>query len=99
MAVQAVPREDGQTLNEHQHCQCVSELTLTNERLRAEVEKPIPMYLRCTRCSLPHIDRDEWTTRPHKTHLCEGCGHEWRISDRPTVGVEVLASQFGRDKE
>lgn len=68
------------------------------ERLRAALTTPIPMYLRCTRCALPHIDRGEWATRPHKTHLCEGCGHTWRVSDHPTVGVEVLPSQLDNSK-
>lgn len=50
---------------------------------------PKKMVLHCPACALQHIDRNEWaTTRIHRTHLCEGCGHLWRPSEEPTVGVE-----------
>jgi len=51
---------------------------------------PVPMFLACPKCGGRHVDRGEWaTTRVHKTHLCEHCGHEWRPHDFPTVGVEL----------
>jgi len=34
-----------------------------------------------------HIDKGEWATKPHRTHLCEFCGHKWRPEEYPTVGV------------
>lgn len=60
----------------------------------ADHNKPVPMVLRCSYCGKQHIDKDEWATHPHKTHLCEFCGHRWRVTmyGRPTVGVEA---QFG----
>ena len=50
----------------------------------------IPVVLHCPRCALQHIDRGEWAVRPHRTHLCEGCGLEWLASAVPTVGVERI---------
>lgn len=44
----------------------------------------------CPRCRGQHVDRDEWATRSHKTHLCEHCKHEWQAAEVPTVGVEAL---------
>lgn len=46
-----------------------------------------PLILLCPECEVSHIDRAEWAERPHKTHLCENCGHEWRPFEVPTVGV------------
>lgn len=30
--------------------------------------------LDCPECSMPHEDINEWSVRPHKTHLCLHCG-------------------------
>ena len=40
----------------------------------------------CPECSKQHIDRGEWATRLHHKHLCEYCGHVWRIEPY-TFGV------------
>jgi hypothetical protein len=48
---------------------------------------PVPMALHCPKCSAEHVDRDEWATKPHRTHLCESCQHEWDPYDFETVGV------------
>lgn len=53
-----------------------------------ESPNPAPFELFCPECGNQHIDRDEWATRPHKTHLCEWCFHEWRPFEFATVGVE-----------
>lgn len=45
------------------------------------------MQLFCPGCNLQHIDKGEWATKPHKRHLCEGCGLEWRPFDFATVAV------------
>jgi len=54
--------------------------------------EPIPMLLTCPaeECGAEHIDEGEWVTRPHKTHQCQSCGHEWRVANVPTVGVVSL---------
>lgn len=57
---------------------------------RLVIKPPIPMLLNCPSCSHEHIDEDEWTTKPHKTHQCQTCGHEWRPCNIPTVGVSKL---------
>ena len=51
---------------------------------------PVPAILHCMRCARQHIDAGEWATRPHRTHLCEACGHTWRPANVPTVGVREL---------
>ncbi len=45
------------------------------------------LQLNCPACGEQHIDRGEWATRLHKTHLCEKCGHLWRPFAFATVGV------------
>lgn len=35
--------------------------------------------LRCPRCGRFHVDREEWAWRPHHTHLCEHCDHEFEV--------------------
>lgn len=61
------------------------------------VTKPIPMLLHCPRCDVQHIDLGEWSTRPHRTHLCDklagGCGYEWRPAMVYTVGVAALPEE------
>lgn len=49
---------------------------------------PVPVTIFCPKCALPHVDEGKWaTTRHHKTHQCQGCGHEWRPFPFATVGV------------
>lgn len=35
------------------------------------------LVLYCPRCGVNHVDEGVWATRPHRTHLCANCGHEW----------------------
>lgn len=51
---------------------------------------PVRILTDCPECHTPHVDRDEWETRPHKTHLYEKCGHKWRPAVVCTVGVTSL---------
>jgi rubredoxin len=57
--------------------------------------EPVPMVLRCPRCSTQHVDEDEWQTRPHRTHRCGTCGFEWRPANVATVGVMSLQQNGG----
>lgn len=41
----------------------------------------------CPNCRLKHIDRDDWSKRLHKKHLCEGCGNIWQPYDEYTFGI------------
>ncbi len=52
---------------------------------------PVPMILHCPACRLQHVDKDEWATKLHRTHLCAGCGNKWRPAAIATVGVAELA--------
>lgn len=52
---------------------------------------PVEVTISCPKCATPHIDEGEWaTTRHHKTHQCQTCGHEWRPFPFATVGVPHL---------
>jgi ribosomal protein L37AE/L43A len=37
-----------------------------------------------------------WTNPPHRSHLCDMCGHIWRPADVPTNGVEQIQTK-GKD--
>lgn len=54
---------------------------------------PVRMRLPCERCGTLHIDRGEFSTRPHHTHQCEECGLVWRPAIVDTVGVRFLWEQ------
>jgi hypothetical protein len=69
---------------------------------------PFRMVLFCPVCGKQHIDRGEWATKLHKTHMCvansdtdveKGCGAKWRISEHPTVGVQTLQDTMYLDDE
>lgn len=51
---------------------------------------PVPMILFCQICNAQHIDEGDWATRPHRTHECQQCRHQWRPSNTSTVGVKDL---------
>ena len=61
--------------------------------------KPVRMSLRCEKCGLQHVDvLDEatgidWSARPHKTHLCLGCGHLFRPFEYATLGVATTEQE------
>jgi len=45
----------------------------------------------CSYCSWPHLDRDWFSVRPHRRHLCAGCGRHFTDTEsgvgNPIVGV------------
>lgn len=62
------------------------------ESVLAPIEEVVtPMCLRCPVCNGRHIDEAKpeigWFNPPHKTHLCNHCGHLWRPHEYFTVGV------------
>jgi hypothetical protein len=59
--------------------------------LAAARQAPVPMTLHCPQCAALHVDDGEWATRPHKTHQCQACKHEWRPFEYATVGVDRQA--------
>jgi hypothetical protein len=69
---------------------------------------PFRLLTECPSCGKLHVDRGEWATKPHKTHLCvddphsapeKGCGTRWRPSEYPTVGVATLQDTVYLDDE
>ena len=54
---------------------------------------PIRMRLVCEQCGTLHIDKGEFSTKPHHTHQCEECGLVWRPAVEATVGVMFLWPQ------
>lgn len=83
------------------------------QALEAERAKPIPMILFCPACGEQHIDEPEpslgkrfldpgakeWTNPPHRSHLCQGCGHIWRPADVATEGVARIETAGKADSE
>lgn len=76
------------------HGRTLTEVPLTSGQqlllaraIAAELERPMPIAITCPVCALPHIDDGEWTSRPHRTHLCIACGHRWQPAMIPTIGV------------
>jgi hypothetical protein len=45
------------------------------------------IFANCPRCGQRHVDLGEWALRPHRTHLCLGCGAKWVPFQRPTVAL------------
>lgn len=60
----------------------------------------IPSHIICPHCGHIHVDRDEWATKPHKTHLCTehdgGCGRLFRLED-PTNPDLYFAGVYNFD--
>ncbi len=46
------------------------------------------VMIKCPQCETDHIDEGEWYDKPHKTHQCQKCGHEWKPYDFYTRGVK-----------
>ena len=61
------------------------------EPIKRYVPVPVPMVLRCPECNGQHVDTPNvaqgWTNPPHRTHLCNFCGHLWRPFEYHTEGV------------
>lgn len=60
----------------------------TRKRLRLMTQVD-HLEIFCPRCSGQHVDRGEWETKHHRTHLCEHCGHRFRPKDKLTVGIDT----------
>lgn len=49
-------------------------------------------YVCCTHCNWPHLDKDFFSVRPHRRHLCVGCGRNFTDTQKaignPIIGVQ-----------
>lgn len=61
----------------------------------AALAVPVAMVLFCPCCGTQHVDTptETWDNPPHRSHLCESCGHIWRPADIPTVGVVAIRTR------
>lgn len=67
------------------------------------LDDPVDMILFCPCCGKQHIDAPEkhpligpryaWNNPPHRTHLCAGCGTEWRPADIATNGIAEIKTK------
>lgn len=57
------------------------------------LDNPLPIVVHCPTCHQQHVDEGEWAVRPHRTHLCSGCGATFRPALVHTVGVLVLPKE------
>lgn len=46
----------------------------------------------CNRCSYPHLDKDWFSVHPHISHLCAGCGRNFR-DDKIAIGNPIAELQ------
>ncbi len=44
-----------------------------------------------------NLDKLPWTNPPHRSHLCQACGHIWRPADVCTNGVASIATRGEKD--
>lgn len=67
-------------------------MTIESQGIMDADQKPIPLLLTCPikGCGARHIDVGEFATKPHRTHVCQACGHTWRPANVATVGVQFL---------
>ena len=92
-----------------QECDCVFACYEGKTRCIRQTAAPIDMILHCPKCHALHIDAPEerdalkefrataepWTNPPHRTHLCQHCGHLWRPALVATNGVQSLGEGVG----
>lgn len=45
------------------------------------------------------LNPNRWDNPPHRSHLCQGCGHIWRPADVPTNGVAAVKTKGKHDDE
>ena len=48
--------------------------------------------IHCTHCGYPHLDKDWFSVHPHQSHLCAGCGKNFRDAEL-SIGNPVAAVQ------
>lgn len=65
----------------------------TNDELQQLKDVGIPVSLCCPACMDRHYDKGEWAVTPHRTHLCENCGHTWRPYPVATYGPSTTLSR------
>ena len=96
MAMQAVPYDTSQLKRE-----CIAAINANGNPAQNAVRKTIDfisargliatqiieMILYCPKGNTQHVDEGKWAIKPHKTHQCQKCKHEWRHCNTPTVGV------------
>lgn len=54
-------------------------------------DKPMK-FVKCSRCSYAHLDKDWFSVHAHQRHLCHGCGQKFS-DDSPSVGNPVIRLQ------
>jgi rubredoxin len=63
---------------------------MTTKVVTVKYVEAIPMLLWCPLCHARHVDVHAFSTRPHKVHACQNCGHLWQPALVPTCGVAFL---------
>lgn len=62
----------------------------TQEAIKRALARIPRITLWCPLCSAMHVDAGEWSSRPHRTHLCLDCGHTWTPSYFYTFGRHAV---------
>ena len=69
----------------------VNELDAVYFMVASVFGKPVK-YIQCPRCGYPHLDKDWFAVHPHQSHLCHGCGRNFR-DEAPGIGNPVALLQ------
>lgn len=51
------------------------------------------LHLFCSRCGEPHLDAGYFAVKPHRDHLCHGCGHIFRDTSRAVSNPIMLVRE------
>lgn len=51
------------------------------------------LHLFCSRCGEPHLDAGYFAVKPHRNHLCHGCGHIFRDSSKAVSNPIMLLQE------
>ncbi|MBX9582188.1 MAG: hypothetical protein K2X87_17930 [Gemmataceae bacterium] len=49
-------------------------------------------HVRCSYCGFPHLDKDWFSVRPHRRHLCAGCGKHFTDTEH-AIGNPIVAAR------
>lgn len=53
----------------------------------------LAVELACPRCGAAHVDAGEWESKPHRTHKCLACYHEWAVTVRGTLSPSAVQGE------
>lgn len=62
--------------------------------LKANISGLEPISIRCTYCSTPHLDLENFAIKPHRKHLCGNCGRDFWAQKPVTSNPLALLAPY-----